>query len=178
MVRKTVFTESFFDFEIVSENNQKVNELQQRINNAQDDRSKIIFCGIIVEYYLDRILKCFFLDFKELSDRPDFTFSFKISLLKSMQFIPNEIIQMCDIVRRIRNEFAHNFDIDNINQLKPKLINTLNQIYLNQTKNKDSNIELFTKFKLVFNLGHSYLRTYEKNVKLLREKIDEPSFES
>ena len=58
--KKSVFTTPFFDFEIVEDNNRNAAELYFRIINSGDHRSRIILAGIIVESYLDRILKCFF----------------------------------------------------------------------------------------------------------------------
>jgi len=175
--KKTVFTSSLFDFEIIEDNNRKSIENYSRITNTGDDRSRIILAGIIIESYFDRILKCFFIDYKNLSDRSDFTFSFKISLLKSLRFIPNEIIIMCDVVRKVRNIFAHNFDIDKIEQIDSKLIKNINQLHREKTK-RNINVSLIEKFHTIYSLGYSELRTYEKNIKLLRETIDNPNFEN
>lgn len=106
--KKPIFENPFFDFENVDDNNDKTIELFDRISETGDDRSKIILAGIIVEWYLDRILKYLFVDYKNLSNRSDFTFSFKISILRSLRLIPLDIVIMCDCVRKIRNEFAHN----------------------------------------------------------------------
>lgn len=174
--KKTVFTKSFFDFENVDLNNDKTVELYNRISKTGDDRSKIILAGIIVEWYLDRILKHLFVDYKILTDRSDFTFSFKISILKSLRLIPLNIIIMCDCVRKIRNEFAHNLNIDTINQTEKKFKDQIHQLYVENVENA-SKIDLIKKFESVYRLGSSHLRTYEKNIFLLREKIDDSNFE-
>jgi len=175
MKNKPVFTSSIFDFKQVNDNNDKTFELYNRIANTGDDRSKIILAGIIVEHYFDRVLKLLFIDYKNLTERSDFTFSFKIALLKSLRLIPNNIIVMCDCVRKVRNIFAHNFEIDSIKQIEKKVQNQIHQLYTESAPNKDD--ELINKFEVVYRLGSSYLRTYEINVKLLREKIDSPIFE-
>ncbi len=174
--KKTIFTKSLFDFENIDSNNDKTIELYNRISETGDDRSKVILAGIIVEWHLDRILKNLFVDYKNLTDRSDFTFSFKISLLKSLRLIPLNIVTMCDCVRKIRNEFAHNLNIDNINQTEKKFKNQIHQLYVENVENTSEN-DLIKKFEGVYRLGSSYLRTYEKNVLMLREKIDDPNFE-
>jgi len=176
MENKPVFTSSIFDFEQVDANNDKTFELYNRIANTGDDRSKIILAGIIVEFYFDRVLKLLFIDYKNLTERSDFTFSFKIALLKSLRLIPNNIIVMCDCVRKVRNIFAHNLEIDSLKQIENKVQNQVHQLYIESVSDK-KDAELINKFEVVFRLGSSYLRTYEKNVKLLREKIDNPNFE-
>ncbi|WP_454059261.1 hypothetical protein [Elizabethkingia ursingii] len=174
--KKPIFTSSLFDFEMVEDNNKKTLENYDRIINTGDHRSRIILAGIIVESYFDRIIKCFFIDYKNLTDRSDFTFSFKISLLKSMRLIPNDIIVMCDLVRKVRNVFAHNFEIDHIEEIDIKLIKHINQLYKERTRKLEEK-DLIDKFHAIYSIGYSELRTYEKNVKLLRETIDDPVFE-
>ena len=46
-----------------------------------------------------------------------------------MRIIPNEIIVTCDLVRKVRNVFAHNFDVDLIDNIDPKLIKNINIKY-------------------------------------------------
>jgi hypothetical protein len=174
--KKPVFTVSILDFEKMDENNDKTHELFNRIANTGDDRSKIILAGIIVEFYLDRILKELFVDYKNLTERSDFTFSFKIALLKSLRLIPGNVITMCDCVRRVRNVFAHNLDIDDIDQADKSIKNQVHQLYITNNPEGRENSSI-KKFEVVYRLGSGYLRTYEKNVKLLREKLDNPDFE-
>jgi len=173
---KPVFTSSMFDFENVDTNNNKTEELFNRIANSGDDRSKVILAGIIVEYYFDRILKLILVDFKALTDRSDFTFSLKIAILKSLRLIPNNIIFMCDCVRKVRNEFAHNLEIDSIENIDKKIKTRIHQLYI-ENSNQKEDISLIKEFESIYRLGSGNLRTYEQNVKLLREKIDDPNFE-
>jgi hypothetical protein len=174
--KNTVFKTPMFDSENIEENNSKSWELFERISKTGDDRSKSILAGIIVEHYLDRILKLLFIDYKFLTDRSDFTYSFKISLLKSLRLIPHNIIIMCDCVRKVRNEFAHNLELENIQEIDLKIQKQVHQLYSEDSeKNKD--IELIEKFKAVYTLGYSNLRAFEQNIRLLREKIDDPKFE-
>ena len=90
--------------------------------------------------------------------------------------IPNNIILRCDMVRKVRNIFAHNFEIDKIEQIDTKLIKSISQLYKERIQ-KDENKELIDKFHAIYKFGYSELRTFEKNIKLLREKIDDPNLE-
>jgi len=93
-----------------------------------------------------------------------------------MRIIPNETIVMCDLVRKVRNIFAHNFEIDVIDDIDSKLIKNINQLYREKTKSTIEK-ELIEKFHSLYSRGYSELRTYEKNVKLLRETVDDVDFE-
>lgn len=173
---KPVFTVPIFDFENVDENNENAWKEIERISQTGDDRSKTILAGIMVEHYLDRLLKLLFIDYKFLTDRSDYTFSFRISILKSLRLIPNNIITMCDCVRKVRNEFAHNLTINRISEIDKKIQSQIHQLYIENVK-KPIDIELIKKLESIYRLGWNYLRTYEQNIKLLREIIDDPEFE-
>lgn len=174
--KKPVFETSMFDIENVDDNNNNTWKEFERISETGDDRSKTILAGIIVEHYLDRLLKLLFIDYKLLTERPDFTFSFKISMLKSLRLIPNDILLMCDCVRKVRNIFAHNFEIENIEELETKVKNVIIVRYNENVKDK-KNIKLIKMFEAIYRIGSGNLRTYEQNIRLLRQEIDNPNFE-
>lgn len=175
--KRTVFEVSMLDFANVDKNNSNAWKQFERLAESGDDRSKSILAGIIVEHHLDRLLKLLFIDYKFLEERSDFTFSFKISILKSLRLIPENIAVMCDCVRKVRNEFAHNFDINSIDEINKNLQNQIHQLYVENTK-AEKETPLIKKFTGIYNLGSGGLRTFEQNIRLLREKIDEDSFES
>jgi hypothetical protein len=175
-MKKTVFLESMFDFNNIDSRNSDSWKQFERISKSGDDRSKAILAGIIIEYYLDRLLKLLFIDYKYLTDRSDFTFSFKISILKSLRLIPINIVNMCDCVRKVRNEFAHNLELNEIVEIKKNLQDQIHQLYVENTSNKNET-KLIRKFTGIYNLGYSGLGSFEQNIRLLREKIDDPQFE-
>lgn len=175
-MKKPVFESFMFDYKHVDENNSNTWIQFERLSESGDDRSKSILAGIIVEHHLDRLLKLLFIDYKFLTDRSDFTFSFKISILKSLRLIPDNIITMCDCIRKVRNEFAHNFEINKIDEVNKNLQNQILQLYVENTK-INNELPLNKKFTSIYNLGSGGLRSFEQNIKLLREKIDDPSFQ-
>lgn len=175
-MKKPVFEKFMFDYKNVDENNSNSWIHFERFSESGDDRSKSVLAGIIVEHHLDRLLKLLFVDYKFLTVRSDFTFSFKISILKSLRLIPDNIVTMCDCVRKVRNEFAHNLVISSINEVNKKLHNQIHQLYVENTQTNNE-VPLIKKFTSIYNLGSGGLRSFEQNIRLLREKIDEPDFE-
>lgn len=176
-IKKSVFESPMFDFENVDENNEAAFNEFERLSNTGDDRSKTILAGIIVEHYLDRLLKLLFIDYKVLTDRSDYTFSFKISILKSLRIIPFNILTTCDCVRKTRNEFAHNLTINTISEINKNIQNQIHQLFTENIKSQKE-LTLIDKFIYIYRNGYNSLRSYEQNIRLLREKIDDPNFEN
>lgn len=66
--------------------------------------------------------------------------------------------------------------ISNINQIAKKFTNQIDQLYIEKI-GKSPKIPLIKKFEGIYRVGSGNLRSFEKNILLLREKIDDPSFE-
>lgn len=58
-------------------------------------------------------------EFLDGNDR-DMTFSLKIKLLRALAVVPRHLIEAADLVRAIRNEFAHNLRVDTLADLTDK----------------------------------------------------------
>jgi hypothetical protein len=172
---KTVFLKPFQDFENTDANNQLTFEFHNKIKLTGDHRSRVILSGIIVEYHIDRLLKILFIDYKHLTEKSEFTFSFKISLLKSLRIIPQNILTNCDCIRKVRNEFAHNLGLEIIDNLDQKILSNVIQCFSDLKSN--SNIKSHIgRFESIHFFTTGYLRSYEQNFRLLREKMDSEEF--
>ena len=123
------FDREFVDFEGMNSNNQQAEEIYAKLKNDSNHRSRVIMAGIITENYIDRFLKLFFVNFTELTDIMAFNFSFKIKLIRSLNFIPADILKYCDCIRESRNQFAHNLDIETIDHIKPKTKAQIENLY-------------------------------------------------
>ncbi|MFM9946303.1 MAG: hypothetical protein ACKV1O_00035 [Saprospiraceae bacterium] len=158
-----------------------------RYNSLADERSAVIFFTLVIESELDRIIRLTFPKSEILFNRQGgqgFTFSDKALIVKALHLIPTSIFDFIDITRKIRNEFAHNLDIDNfeeLNNLKDgkKLIEKLNDICLkyesalHYTKTKNSYINKFKDIGVFAIKGLSY---YKVNLILFREEILKDEF--
>ena len=161
-IKQPVFSVPFFDFDNVEDNNQKARELYEKIKKTGDQRSKVVLSGIIIEYHLDRLLKTLLLDYNILTNKTGFTFSIKISLLESLRLIPIKIINSCDCIRQVRNTFAHNLDLDKIEDIDKKLISKIIQTYSEINPN-GKNKELALKYDGIHFVTSGNLRSYEQN---------------
>jgi hypothetical protein len=96
--------------------------LEDLLKEVKDDRLLSLVGGLIVEESVDHFLKTFVPGFKALSNRRDVTHSIKIDFARAMGYAPPMLFGQVDLVRKIRNEFAHHLKITNFQKLGRKLL--------------------------------------------------------
>ena len=97
------------------------------IEQTKEERLLSIVAALSVEEALDLFLGTYILKYQdELEKNRDFTFFLKIHLVRSLCLVPEHIPRGADIIREIRNEFAHNLDIENLDSLGNKFKDKLN----------------------------------------------------
>jgi len=167
---EAAFTEPFIDYRW------SANELPkfiQRLYAAGDDRSFVVFSLVLIEKYLDALLEGIAPGYQTLKDNRDFTVSLKIELLKALRLVPPHILRAADLVRKSRNEFAHE-ELERLEQLSPRLrdpiVNLVRQTLGNLPSYFSSGRETFRALIFVALAG---LRAYRPNFLILREKLEE-----
>ncbi len=123
--------------------NSKTQELLNEYACLQDDRLLALVGGLCVEKAIDDLLANFIPGYRKLRDKHDFTFSLKIALARSMRLIPSRFFTYCDLIRQIRNEFAHHLEYRSLSQLKPVIVSKL-PIYLRHFSDMDLDEENHT----------------------------------
>lgn len=128
--------ESIF-FEILPSPSLKQDEnridLMQKIGSAGDDRSRVLLIAMVAEYYIDKALTIVIPGYKTLTDdTQNFTFSTKIKLLSSLKLVPNHITQSADLIRKARNSFAHDLNVETIEDIDERIINKMRALYISR----------------------------------------------
>jgi hypothetical protein len=106
-------------------------------------------------------------------------------MLRALNLISEDILTCITLIKDIRNKFAHNIKIHNIEDLSSinngiKLIHRLEN-YCMQLEDElvyskfDSNY--ISKFKDIAALSIKALRYFQPNMELLREQIEDVEFE-
>ncbi|MDY8094476.1 hypothetical protein UY456_15870 [Paenibacillus polymyxa] len=103
----------------------------EHIVRIHDERLLLITGALLVEGSIDNLLSDFMPGYNALKDNRDFSFSLKIALAKATELCPASLFNYANLIRNMRNEFAHNLATSSIDQLPNKHIQTLNQ-YLTQ----------------------------------------------
>ena len=87
--------------------------LIQRLRHHEDELGLIIKGHLFVEFVINQIILRRCKSPKEiLTDSRAYPFSVKLQLVYAMGLIPNPIFQNIRKINRIRNELAHNLEID------------------------------------------------------------------
>lgn len=154
--------------------------LFQKVSGLDDDRLIAIVTALLVEGRIDRLLGTFLPRYSRLTEATDFTFSMKINLLESLALIPPTITKAAHCLRKIRNEFAHDLDKINLENLPNKIINPLktlrDEIYRGKEAPHPGERPLKEVFRQVTFFCTVGLDAYVVNVCRLRSEIDKPDF--
>ena len=90
-----------------------------------DDRLVALVAALCVEGAVDALLEAMAPGVATLKNDTDFKFSVKIKFARSLQLLPARVLTACDLVRQIRNEFAHNVALRRFEDLEAKFQNRL-----------------------------------------------------
>ncbi|MFA6271584.1 MAG: hypothetical protein WC693_00555 [Patescibacteria group bacterium] len=74
------------------------------------DISKILRCHLIVEYFLDQIIIATHRRGDIISTNSRFTFSYKLTVVQSIDFVDNNILISIKHLNEVRNKCSHKMD--------------------------------------------------------------------
>ena len=166
--------------------NKKLSAYIKKINNSVDDRAYVIFAAGLLEKQITEILYLIFPKNKFLKESECFTFSMKIRILKATSLLPNQFLNFADLVRELRNVFAHNIEIENFEDFSkvPSLEKKLKKLdsycseWSGNLVKSQFKTDTRTKFDDLYRLSLQGLFCYETNVKILFKTIWDQEFRS
>ncbi len=151
----------------------KYKTIVNRYSDVKDDRLLALIGHLIVENELDNFLSIWIPKYNNLKKERDFTFNLKIELAKSLRLIPIHILNSIHPIRKIRNIFAHDLNIDKFKQARKKSPKDFEK-FDNMTKSfADIPDEYndFIKFKYMFLAISMILSAYSEQLKIVRDYI-------
>ena len=161
----------------------RMEEILSHTKNVDDDRILSLLTALLVENRVEHILSELLPNFKALLENTDFTFSMKLRLLEAFNIIPIQLIRSADIIRKIRNAFAHEITIRKFEDLDKKLLSKLTSyreyIYQGketkeqQTEHKDSYFKSYKSLSWYCMIG---LDSYIENAEAFANKIYSTDF--
>ena len=155
----------------------------KRLNKINDDRSFVILAVAVLEYQIDRFLKTFIPKY-DILIKSNTNISAKINIIEAFNLIPPHIIDMVNLLRDIRNVFAHYLEIDDFEDEKkskrlPNYILLMKKYKLEYHSempywNNGKPIRLL--FKDIWSVCLEALRIYEGNIKLFRQETEKREY--
>lgn len=140
-----------------------------------DERAVVLVGSLCVEDCLDRMINAFFPASKVLHENRDFTFSLKIDILRACKFIPSRILDHCDLIRKLRNDFAHNLGLKTLSDRGKKFQSVVQAIESYQPSYA-TNVSPRKRFEELVALVCVALRAYTTHVESMRTFLDSQSF--
>ncbi len=150
-------------------------EFFARLRGTTDHRSLVILSALVLENTLDVILGCLMPDFKIIQDT---TLSSKIGILAALRLIPVHLTDCADLVRSVRNDFAHQLELETLAHLKVSRTARIAQLcrVIKGSKFDASKVDIQEQYWEVAFYSICGMRLYSDNVILLRSVISNPSF--
>jgi hypothetical protein len=152
--------------------------LLKKVHDAGDERSMVLVSAMMCETYIDRLLSILLPKYSRLlDDSANFTFSTKIKLLESFEIVPLHLTRAADLVRQVRNEFAHNLKVSSLSDVDPKIIRKLHGLYVERKIRTDAGPDdISNLFSIVSYLATSVLYAYRESLRYFSVAVREPQF--
>lgn len=113
--------------------NENYTRYLNHIRKANDDRLLAIVGALAVDDALDSLLKSYIPKYEQTFERDNTSFALKIKLARSLKLLQTRALKLIDIIRGIRNDFAHNLDIYHFDSIdkkkKDKLIKIFREVH-------------------------------------------------
>jgi hypothetical protein len=160
------FTEPFIEW---SQAEQDLPGFLKRIKATGDDRSFTILTAVVVERYAEELLTSLAPSFADKANL-GFTFSQKLQILRALQLIPPHIIRAADLIRKIRNDFAHNINTEVFSGKFSQQLEQARRDAFGASDKPSSEREDFEEVAFIALVG---LQAYRPNFKKIREKLSD-----
>jgi len=146
----------------------------KHVADLKDDRLLVLTADLVVENAIDVYLSVIMPSYEnQLSENKEFTQYLKIEVAKALKFSPSRFFESANVIRQVRNIFAHNLDIKKFSQLEPKFLRQIDEALASyghrirvreKTSQKFKNLTLFTTMGLTMYLTNlrmlnSFLRS-------------------
>lgn len=95
-------------------------EALEHLEKTEDERALVIVGALLLERAIDELLSAYIPGYEELSEDRDFSFSMKIKIAKAVNICPLELLKGADVVREVRNAFAHDLSVVTLSKVLKK----------------------------------------------------------
>jgi hypothetical protein len=171
-----VFTEPFHDWANPSPGEKlALPAVLNRIQSTGDDRSFVLLSAVVVERYAEELMKIIAPGFASLAAKRDFTASLKVEVLRSLRLIPPHILHAADLIRKVRNEFAHDLNVETFSDCKESYVESLHRLAVETFGDKDPSRSHREAFRDVTFIALAGLQAYRSNFRKLRQKLTDLS---
>ena len=94
-----------------------LDETLEHLEKAPEERALVLVGAMLLERAIDELLSAYMPGWEELSKGRDFSFSMKIKLASAANICPPDLLKSADVVREIRNAFAHELSVSDLSRV-------------------------------------------------------------
>lgn len=163
-------------FDRMEEFQRELDEYWAHYKDLVDERAFVLVGALCVEDCLDRMINAFFPASKDLHENRDFTFSLKIDIVRACNLIPSRILQHCDLVRKFRNDFAHNLGFKTISDLGNERLQLMDQAIKSYVPGEDLSVPPRDRFGHLVGFVCVALKIYTTHVQSMRTFVHTADF--
>lgn len=163
----------------VAADTRDVMELIGRMQTYGDARSKALLAALVSEGTINAVLREVMPRYESVLEKDNnCTHSIKIKMLAALNLIPHHLTRAADMVREVRNEFAHNLAIDSLADLPEKITRKLFHYYTERHIDPpEKRNDLDYVFDIVAYGATAGIAAYRVALRDLNEAIRDPAFE-
>lgn len=150
-----------------------IDERWRHYGEAKDDRLVALIGALCIESSIDSLLIAAAPGFPQYLDDTAFTFSVKTKMAESFRLLPTRILNACDLVRQVRNQFAHDLDKKRFEDLDDKSRRRLEpcvRAFDNTSRSPDEPQRLFKELVSYVLIA---LKVYTEQVSRLRSYVED-----
>ena len=160
----------------IAEFQNELDEYWAHYKNLADERAVVLVGALCVEDCLDRMINAFFPASKILRENRDFTFSPKIDIIEACKIIPSRILHHCDLVRKLRNDFAHDLKLKTLSDWGDKKFQAVDQAIKSYQPSYDLSVSPRKRFEGLVGFICVALKAYTTHVQGMRTFLDSEDF--
>ena len=149
-----------------------MDEMWEHYRDVEDDRLLALIGALCVENSLDGLLQGFAPGFKKFVGDTDLTMALKTKIAQSLRLLPVRILTACNLIRQIRNEFAHNLAYKQLGQLDNKFLRKLEPYVTAFNEEERDSADYRGLLSALIGFVLLALRVYTGQTSLLRQYIE------
>lgn len=141
-----------------------------------DERAVVLAGSLCVEDCLDRMINAFLPASEVLRKNRYLPFSLKIDLVRACKLIPSRVLEHCNLISKLRNNFAHSLELKSLSDWGDKQFKAVDQAIKSYQPSYDLSVPHRKRFEVLVGFVCVALKVYTTHVQSMRPFIDTEDF--
>lgn len=148
-----------------------IDEYWGKLAEIENDRAFVLVGALLMENAINMLLAAIIPNFRSYNEKTDATFSTKIELARDLKIVPIRHLNVADRIRDIRNDFAHELEMDSFDKISENKAQSLRTFLDTYTEGESKGKNVKEVFQLLVTKSTLALWIFSKHVSLLNDFI-------